>query len=162
MNKDNRQARRACDVCVAAGTQLVADRRRLHCTLRIVTSLTHPLRAPKMWELRLWVPETQLLQWGHGAAVRQLPNIASPGAVMAGGREARIAANCGATRGVTCEGGGKDCFLFFFFGVIFPFPENRKHLITMLILTSVLCFQLISCICFPPVSGPRAVLREAS
>lgn len=39
---------------------------------------------------------------------------------------------------------------FFFFKVLFPFPENRKYLIPMLILTSVLCFQLISCICFPP------------
>lgn len=42
------------------------------------------------------------------------------------------------------------CFSFFFFlGLDFPFPENRAHLISILILPSALFFQFISCICFP-------------
>lgn len=65
------------------------------------------------------------------------------------------------------------CFSFFFFlGLDFPFPENRAHLISILILPSALFFQFISCICFPfffvvfvfvfVFCGPQATLTEAA
>lgn len=43
------------------------------------------------------------------------------------------------------------------FSIFPPFPKNREQLISVLVLTSVLCFQLISSICFPclqPTSSP--------